>query len=83
MSTLVERHAGRHPSVMEALRWLDCGHLPDNLRAVSDVITTATETLIMMLKDGPQLVKGLHALIEAKDCMVRQAIRDHESTVKN
>lgn len=76
--TLMDRHSGRHPSVVETLRWLDCGHLPPNLREIADLITVAAEGLLGRLGDGPQLTRGLHALIEAKDCFVRQALVDAE-----
>lgn len=75
---LADRHAGRDPSIMEVLRWLDCGHLPEHLRRVADIITVATDDLLEELDDGQQLVRGLHALVEAKDCFVRQAVLDHE-----
>jgi hypothetical protein len=78
MATLIERHPGRHLSVMEALRWLDCGHLPPHLREVADVLMVATDELLTRLEDGQQLTRGLHALIEAKDCFVRQAVLDRE-----
>jgi hypothetical protein len=45
---------------------------------VADIITVATDQLMEKLEDGPQLTKGLHALIDAKDCMVRQAVLDAE-----
>jgi ferritin-like protein len=76
--TLAQKYAHRHFSVVQALRWLDCGHLPDDLRVVADVITVATDQLMDKLEDGPQLTRGLHALIEARDCMVRQAVLDAE-----
>ena len=76
--TLSERHPGRHPSVMEALRWLDCGHLPPHLREIADVLTAATDELLTRLTDGQQLILGLHDLIKAKDCFVRQSVLDHE-----
>jgi ferritin-like protein len=78
MKTLAERHTGRHFSVMEVLRWLDCGHLPPHLREIADIITAASDGLLDRLEDGPQLTRGLHALVEAKDCFVRQAVLDQE-----
>jgi hypothetical protein len=76
--SLAQKYAHRHFSVVQALRWLDCDHLPDNLRAISIVLTAAADQLLEQLEDGPQLTRGLHALIEAKDCMVRQAVLDSE-----
>jgi hypothetical protein len=78
MTTLVKRHPGRHPSVMEVLRWLDCGHLPPHLREVADIIMVAADSLLNRLEDGQQLTRGLHGLVEAKDCFVRQALLDQE-----
>lgn len=81
MATLREKYADRHPSVMEVLRWLERSHLPDDLRPVADVFTNAADVLLGSLGDSPQLVRGLHAMVEAKDCMVRQRILDRERSI--
>lgn len=75
---LSERYQHRHRSVVEVLRWLDCDHLPSHLREVGQVITDAAERLMCALEDGQQLTRGLHALVEAKDCFVRQRVLDTE-----
>lgn len=77
---LQEKYAHRHREVVEALRWLECGHLPEDLREVTVVITRAVDELMGMLGDGPQLMLGLHGLTAAKDCLVRQKIIDRESS---
>jgi hypothetical protein len=78
---LVEEFSNRHPSVVEALRWLDCPHLPEHLRVVAEVITSAVREVLPLVDDGPQLTRALHALTEAKDGLVRQrTLRRDEST---
>jgi hypothetical protein len=34
------------------------------------------DQLLRVLEDGPQLLLGLQHLVDAKDCLVRQAIAD-------
>lgn len=81
MATLRERYPDRHPSVLEVLRWLECNHLAPELRPIADVFTNAADVLLGSLGDSPQLVRGLHAMVEAKDCMVRQRILDRERSI--
>jgi len=67
--------AGRHPGVTELLSFFDAGHLPDDLRVVSEPCGELAHHLVATLPDGPELTTGLRKLLEAKDCAVRQAIR--------
>lgn len=69
---LVEEFAHRHPSVVEALRWLDCPHLPQDLRVVTEILAGAVREVLPLVDDGPQLTRALHDLTAAKDVLVRQ-----------
>lgn len=71
---------GRHPSVSEKCRWLEPNpNLPEGAPAmVADVFKDARDRLLSLTGDGPQLTLGLQHLIDAKDCIVRQAIADSE-----
>ncbi len=71
---LVEEFSDRHPAVVEALRWLDCGHLPEKLRIVAEIIASGVRETLPLVDDGPQLTRALHDLIAAKDALVRQRI---------
>jgi hypothetical protein len=77
--TLVEEFGDRHPAVLEALRWLDCGHLPEELRIVAEIIASGVREVLPLVDDGPQLTRALHDLIAAKDALVRQRILRLES----
>jgi hypothetical protein len=75
---LHDEYSDRSKQVVEALRWLDCGHLPEDLFRVALPFSGFARVMLMHLKDGDQLVRGLHHLVEAKDCFVRQAVFDRE-----
>lgn len=47
-------------------------------KQVADLLQTHAST-IWNLSDGPELTAGLRKLLEAKDCFVRQAIKDQEA----
>lgn len=68
----------RHPSVQEKCRWLTPNpRLPGGTPAiVSAMFADMRDSLLAELGDGPQLALGLQHLIDAKDCMVRQALAD-------
>lgn len=70
----------RHPSVREKCEWLEPNpHLPAGAPAtVAAVFREARDRLLELTGDGPQLSLGLQHLIDAKDCIVRQAIADGE-----
>lgn len=72
--SLVEEFSDRHPAVMEKLRWLDCGHLPYDLRIVAEIIAIGVRGILPLVDDGPQLTLALNELIIAKDALVRQRI---------
>ena len=58
------------------MRWFECGHLPPDLRAVSEPIQQLAEDLDQKLEGGSEKQAGLRKLLEAKDCFVRAAISD-------
>jgi hypothetical protein len=66
--------AGRHPATTGLLRWFEYDHLPDHLQEVSRPVAELAHEAVGMLPDGPELTTGLRKLLEAKDCLVRQAI---------
>ena len=68
--------AGRHPSVAHFEALFAHVHLPEHLAAVSRPFAEQAEHAVATLKDGPELSAGLRKLVEAKDCFVRQAVKD-------
>lgn len=72
--TLQEEFSDRHPAVVEALRWIDGRHLPNDLQVVVDAIADLVREVLPLVDDGPQLTLALHDLISAKDALVRQRI---------
>lgn len=73
---LTHRHAG----TAHLLRLLKSDHLPEHLRTISRPIEDLGHQLTAQLKDGPELTAGLRKLLEAKDCLVRQAVIDAMET---
>lgn len=68
----------RHPAVREALRDLESDHLPEHLAVIAREIENAAHSIVCRTKDGPRLTMGLNLLVQAKDALVRQAVRDVE-----
>jgi hypothetical protein len=62
-----------HPAVVEALRFFEYRHLPEELQTISAPFYILAYDMARQL-DGPQLTNGLQRLLEAKDCMVRAAL---------
>lgn len=70
----------RHPGTQQIMRWFSYEHLPAGTpRHVSAMCAAMAGELLRGLSDGPELTAGLRKLLEAKDCLVRQAIADGES----
>lgn len=67
---------GRHPGTAHLLSLFEYKHLPHHLQGVSANFNTLANDLVQRLQDGPELTTGLRKLLEAKDCMVRQAVID-------
>lgn len=72
-------HSGKavHPSITELLKWFDCDHLPKRLKAVADPIKEIALDMVELLapEGGAELTVGLRKLLEAKDCLVRAALK--------
>lgn len=67
---------GRHPSTTHFEELFAYAHLPGHLQDISRPFGNLAERLLELLGDGPELSAGLRKLLEAKDCMVRQAVQD-------
>lgn len=67
---------GLHPAVLEKLECFDYGHLPQHLQDVSKPFHDVAYEMAYL--PGPQVSIGLQKLIEAKDCMVRAAVKKHK-----
>jgi hypothetical protein len=69
----------RHPATEHLLSLFDHGHLPDHLRKVAAPLAVLAYQMADTLGSGPELTSGLRKLLEAKDCLVRQAVIDHRT----
>lgn len=79
--SLTERYADRRPEVVELLRWLEPNpRLPDLALHQAQLIEETASRGLVHLGDGPELTAALRKLLEAKDCLVRQALADQEAT---
>jgi hypothetical protein len=65
----------RFPAVRDALQWLTFAHLPEALQNYSRPYYQTAVELVTTIKDCPELVQSLHALISSKDWAVRAGIR--------
>jgi hypothetical protein len=73
---------GRHPSVRHFEDLFEFGHLPEGLlRDTSMVMSQMADTMLTVLEDGIELSVGLRKLLEAKDCFVRQAVKDRKKAL--
>ena len=65
-----------HPSTKSLLSFFEYKHLPPHLQEVSKPFCDlATSIASMDTKHGPELTAGLRKLLEAKDCIVRAALK--------
>lgn len=65
----------RHRAVQDVMRHFTYDHLPTELQEVSrPVCELAHHMLDVIPTDDPELTRGLHKLLEAKDALVRAAI---------
>lgn len=69
----------RHESIQRHVRYFRFGHLDEDLGEVSALCADLVIGILNKLPDGPELINGLHALLEAKDCFVRHALDVRES----
>ena len=72
-------YTNRHPATQHFQPLFEYGHLPEDLAQISAAFTTLAEFAVHNLQDGPELTSGLRKLLEAKDCMVRQAVLDRSA----
>lgn len=63
-----------HPSTEMILKYFAYEHLPPHLQKVSKPIGDLAREMAESL-NGPELTAGLRKLLEAKDCLVRAAIK--------
>lgn len=63
-----------HPSTETILTYFAYEHLPSHLRKVSKPIGDLAREMAESLS-GPELTAGLRKLLEAKDCLVRAALK--------
>lgn len=74
-AALTEKFAGRHPSVLGVLRFLEPNrNLPPALLSIAIEVEDLADTMMGHCPDGPELTTGLRKLLEAKDCFVRSAL---------
>jgi hypothetical protein len=71
-----EQAAGRRRAVADVVRWLDFSHLPEGLpRGIAErCAELASDVLDLIRTDDPELTRGLSALVQVKDHLVRAAI---------
>lgn len=71
------RYRARHRSTQELLICLVPNPLLEGVAMdVAQIVWLSAESLVDILQDGAELSAGLRKLLEAKDCMVRQGLRD-------
>lgn len=56
------------------MKYFECEHLPENLKAVSKPICEMAKQFEKELPDGQEKSFGLRKLLEAKDCFVRTLV---------
>jgi hypothetical protein len=65
-----------HPATVALLRFFEYEHLPEHLQVISRPFCELAEDMAMGHGlEGAELTTGLRKLLEAKDCMVRAALR--------
>lgn len=74
--------SNRHPGTDHLLSLFQWAHLPEHLAAVSRPIGLLAHEMVSKLEDGPELTTGLRKLVEAKDCLVRQAVIDTDKATR-
>ena len=70
-------YGDRHPATQELLMFLKPNpNLSGLARNISYANWNHALMMVDVLADGPELTAGLRKLMEAKDCFVRQCIRE-------
>ena len=73
------RYYDRHVSTRHLLHWLVPHRgVEDKAEQIANIFWASAEELVQLLGDGAELSAGLRKLLEAKDCLVRQALEDGE-----
>jgi hypothetical protein len=73
----LHRYLHRHAATQHAMRLLvPNDRLTGGSAAVSNLVWLTAVEMTELLHDGPELTAGLRKLLEAKDCLVRQALLD-------
>jgi hypothetical protein len=71
------RYHGRHRSTQELMICLAPNPMLEGVAMdVSQIIWLTAQSLVDILLDGSELSAGLRKLLEAKDCLARQGLRD-------
>ncbi len=60
-----------HRAVSDVLQHFEYEHLPEPLRSVSHTCSDLAHMMVKSIADDPELTRGLHKLLTAKDCFVR------------
>lgn len=66
----------RNPATEELLAFFTYDHLPLYIQPISQACFDLAHDMARRLHDGRELSTGLRKLLEAKDCFVRQVLRD-------
>lgn len=69
---------GTDPEVEHLLDLFQFAHLPQHLQQASAPFARLADKMVSRYEPGWELKAGLRKLLEAKDCMVRQAKADHD-----
>lgn len=64
-----------HPAVADVMQYFTYDHLPEHLKVVSAPIALLAEDMAYTLPDRPAKIDGLKKLLEAKDYLVRAALK--------
>lgn len=72
----VSENREHHPDVEHLLSLFEYTHLPPHLRTISAQFWNVAHDMVRRLDYGTELLVGMRKLLEAKDCMVRQAVID-------
>jgi hypothetical protein len=71
------RYHDRHPSTRDLILWLFPNPRLEGLALdIAQIVWVSAQSLVDLLEDGPELSAGLRKLLEAKDCLVRQGLKD-------
>ena len=63
-----------HPAVLEVLQYMTWAHLPEHLQPISRTLGLTAFRMAAVVPQCPELTRGLHALLVAKDSLVRAAL---------